>query len=391
MATVRSALILSALLLVVPAASGLAHAQDLGFGAHPMPTGFARITPRWDNFLFTGNHTDALGGGGTADTGGTAYTGLFSVQADFRTFVVALAVPMAFTHTWVTTTFPVVGSNTRYDDQTELGNLELEGYANIDIGPEHRLLIGGGIALPTATDQLNMAGGSSMTTQLRGFFTRQAAWHTSFRNPAAWADQSFSIWPSVTYRYAIDWLLVTGSGSIPFFLPTHGDYGGAVLGNTATYAPGEAAVARGNVEVVFQLDVAAALRLGNLVDVGASFLGWALPSGAGMRGNPDLGQTAISLFVRTDDALDFPLGAGFEWILDLDNAWGPSGGDRRFWGAHAYLFGRIDVGDSGQLSTPDFHPDDVEPIHVGPTSGGGTAPSEGASETSGETTTTTTP
>jgi len=172
---------------------------------------------------------------------------------------------------------------------------------------------------------------------------------------------------------------VNATAAIPIFLPTHGDYGGAVLGNVATYAPGEAQIARGNVEMMMTLEVGAALRLGNIVDVGASFLGWALPSAAGVRGNPDLGQTAIALSIRTDDALDFPLGAGFEWILDLDNAWGPTGGDRRFWGGHAYIYGRFDVGQSGQVTAPDFHPDDVEPVHVGPTS---TTPS------SGETTTT---
>ena len=374
----RSALILALAIACLPVT---ASAQDLGFGAHAMPTGYARITPRWDNYLFTGNHTDAVGAGGTVDTGGTAWVSNFSVMADFRTFVVALSVPVAFTHTWQTTSNVPLLSGTRNDDQGELGNIELEGFANVDLGPEHRLLIGGGIALPTSTDPLNApTAGSPMTPiQTRGFFTRQAAWHTSFRNPAAWADQSFTIWPAATYRWASDWLVVNATAAIPIFLPTHGDYGGAVLGNTATFAPGETAIARGNVEMMMTVEVGAALRLGNIVDVGASFLGWALPSAAGVRGNPDLGQTAIALSIRTDDALDFPLGAGFEWILDLDNAWGPTGGDRRFWGGHAYIYGRFDVDQSGQVSAPDFHPDDVEPVHVGPTS---TTPS------SGETTTT---
>ena len=48
-----------------------AHAQSVGFGAHAMPTGEARITPRWDNFFVTGNHTDALGVG-SADTASCA-------------------------------------------------------------------------------------------------------------------------------------------------------------------------------------------------------------------------------------------------------------------------------------------------------------------------------
>lgn len=374
MATVRSALIIPlALALLAPAA---AHAQDLGFGAHAVPTSEARITPRWDNYLFTGNHTENIAGG-TSDVGGTLWATGLSVQADFRTFVVAMNIPIAFTHTWFATNLPVVGSRSDYSDQTELGNIQFEGFANIDLGAEHRLLIGGGIALPTATDQASPSSG-------RGFFTRQAAFHSTFRNPAAWADQSFGIWPTATYRYAVDWLLVHATGSIPIFLPTHGDYGGAVLGTVNLWAPGETTVARGNVELMLNLEVGAALRLGNIVDVGASFLGWALPSASGMMGNPDLGQTALALSVQTDDALDFPLGAGFEWILDLDNAWGPSGGDRRFWGAHAYVYGRFDVGAGGAISTPDFHPDDVGPVHVGPSGGGGgatDAPSDGTTST----------
>ena len=358
-----------------------AHAQDVGSGAHAMPTGEARITPRWDNFLFTGNHTDTLGVG-TADTGGTEWASLFSAQADFRTFVINLAIPLAFGHSWATTT---VGgaSRTTNDDQAELGNIELEGYANVDIGSEHRLLIGGGLALPTATDQLNFPTTGSLGTpvSLRGIPVRQGAWHTSFRNAAAWADQAFTIWPTASYRYATDWLLVRASGSIPFFLPTRGTYGAAVLGAPLAFSPGETTVARGNVEVMFELDVSGAVRLGNIVDVGASFLGWALPSAAGMMGNPDLGQTAVSLFAQTDEALDFPLGAGFEWIIDLDNAWGPSGGDRRFWGAHAYIYGRIDIGEHGAVSTPDFHPEGAERVHVGPSEGG-------ASTETGATTTT---
>ena len=77
-------------MLALASVPSIASAQDLGFGAHEMPTGFARITPRWDNYLFTGNHTDAAGGG-SVDTGGTAWASNFSVMADFRTFVVALS------------------------------------------------------------------------------------------------------------------------------------------------------------------------------------------------------------------------------------------------------------------------------------------------------------
>lgn len=390
-------LVLASLLFV--ALAPRAHAQDVGFGAHPRPTSFARVTARWDNYLFTGNHSTDLGAG-TSDVGGTLWASSLSASADFGAFVVNLSIPMAFTHTWFSTHgVPLIADTQTFSDQAELGNIELEGFADIDIGPEHRLLVGGGLALPTATDQYNLAGAGGGTTQTRGFFTRQAAWHAAFRNPAAWADQSFTLWAAASWRWATDWLLVHATGSIPFFLPTHGDYGGAVIG-PVVFAPGERTIARGNVEVMFQVDAGAALRLGNLVDIGASFLGWALPSAAGVMGNPDLGQTAIALQIQTDDALDFPLGAGFEWILDLDDAWGPSGTDQRFWGAHAYITGTFDVGQSGSFSTADFHPDDVEPVHIGPSgSGGGGGASEGASgegtsegaTSEGATDTTTTP
>lgn len=376
---------IGALVVLWLSLAGVAQAQDLARGAPAMPpSGVTRITPRWDNYLFTGNHTEALAGG-TSDVGGTLWASALSVTADFRDFVLAMNIPLAFTHQWFSTNIPLVGTTTNYSDQAELGNIELEGFANIDLGPEHRLLIGGGLALPTATDQVNPMSG-------RGFLTRQAAFHTAFRNPAAWADQAFTLWPTASYRYAIDWLLVHATGAIPIFFPTHGDYGSAVVGPPGGFfAPGEAAIGRGNVELMLTLEVGAAVRLGNLVDVGASFLGWALPSATGVRGNPDLGQTALAFSVRTDEALDFPLGAGFEWILDLDNAWGPSGGDRRFWGANFYVYGHFDVGSGGQITTSDFHPDDVEPVRLGPLSpggSGGTGAPGSAPEAPAQTTTT---
>jgi hypothetical protein len=368
------------------ALASTAHAQTIGFGAHAMPTGEARITPRWDNYLFTGNHTDNVA---MLDSGGTVWASALSVQADFRTFVVNLSIPMAFLHTWATQ-HGLGGIGSFTDDQFELGNIELEGYANIDIGAEHRLLIGGGLALPTATDQLNPGAPGSARTAY-GPNVRAAAWHTSFRNPAAWTDQAFTIWPTASYRFANEWLLVRANASIPIFFPTHGTYGAAVIVPPDGWPVGETPVARGQVELMFAADVSGAIRLGNIVDIGASLMGWALPSGAGMRGNPDLGQTAVSFFAQTDDALDFPLGAGFEWIVDLDDAWGPTGGDRRFWGAHFYIFGRIDVGDHGEVSTPDLHPEGAEHVEWPGQTGGTTTtttPTEGGTEA---TTTTTTP
>ncbi len=357
-----------------------ASAQDLGFGAPSRSDAFVRITPRWDNFLFTGNHSDPIVGGGHTDIGGTVWASHLSVQADFRDFLVQLSIPLAFIHTWASAS-PDPLNLSSSSDQTELGNIELEGFANIDVGPEHRLLIGGGIALPTATDQFN----TGSFAGARGLLTRQSAWHTSFRNPAAWADQAFTIWPAAVYRWAVDWIVVNATASIPIFLPTHGDYGARVL--APSLAPGETVIGRGNVEMMFQLEAGAALRLGNVVDVGASLLAWALPSAAGMDGDPDLGQTALALAIRTDEDLDFPLGAGFEWILDLDNAWGPTGGDRRFWGAHAYVYGRFEIGQSGDVSADDWSPEGVERVHVGPAGSGGAsdapsdAPSDGEAST----------
>jgi hypothetical protein len=376
--------------LVMATHAASAHAQDIGFGAHAMPTGEARITPRWDHYLFTGNHTTG-GGAATLDTGGTSWAAPLSIQADFRSLVVNLTLPMAFLHEWNTSN---VANVHQTDDQFELGNLELEGLANIDLGTEHRLLVGGGIAIPTATDQLSDTMGAR-TLNAYGAIVRSAAWHSSNRNPLAWADQTFGLWATGAYRWASEWVLVRASGSVALYLPTHGAFAGGVGGGGAAiiqpsiYAPGEGMVARGQVELMMSLDVSGAIRIQNMIDAGVSFLGWALPSGAGAPMNPDLGQTAVTLFVQTDEALDFPLGGGFEWIFDLDESWGPTGNDRRFWGAHAYIYGRFDIGNNGAVTTPDFHPTTTsEPVTIAPA---GTVPSIEGSSSGTTTTTTTTP
>jgi hypothetical protein len=317
-------------------------AQDLGGGAHAMPTSEYRLTARWDTGLFTGAHseTSILG---TGAFGGTSWSSVFSAQLDARDWVVGLAVPLAFMHDYVTATAGGITSTTN-DDQAELGNIEVEGYVNVDLGsPEHRLLVGGGVALPTATDQLSEAGMPRRI--LTGNLVRQAAWHSMFRNAAAWADQSFGLWATASYRFASEWVLVQASGSIPLFFPTHGRYGSTVLGQVFP-GDGNTPVGRGNVEMMLSLDAYGAIRIANVIDAGVSFLAWALPSGTGVMNQPDLGQTALALSVRTDDALDFPIGGGFEWIIDLDDAWGPTGGDRRMWGAHLYVYGRFDLGES---------------------------------------------
>jgi hypothetical protein len=313
----------------------IASAQDIQFGAHHRPSLSGRgnlgaVTARWDTYAF-GENQDTAG----AHTEITSWANMFSASADLGEFVFALAIPLGYAHS----TTSVAGVS-RSSDQAELGNIELEGFADIDIGPEHRLLIGGGIALPTATDQLGSGGGFGGVT---GYAVRQVGWRTSFRNPAAWADQSFGIWPEIAYRFQSEWVLLTATGSIPFFLPTSGSSGGAVL-------------QRGNVEMMMMLDVAGAVRILDAVDAGVSFLGWALPSGAGVMGNPDLGQTAATIFVRTDDMLDLPVGGGFEMIFNLDNSWGPTGDSGKFWGAHIFVYGRFDVGSSGAVSTSDWDP-----------------------------------
>jgi hypothetical protein len=342
----RAALSLTLVLTFVPA---LAQAQDLGFGAHARPRGQAVIMPRWDTYAF-GENIDGVGG---ARTNLTSWANVFSGQLDFNQWVVNVAVPVGFAHL---NTTALGGSST--DDQAELGNIELEGFADIDLGPEHRLLIGGGIALPTATDQLTVGA----TGTFRGQVVRTVAWATSFRNPAAWADQSFGLWPSASYRFASEWVLVTATGSIPFFFPTNSDVGGPVLH-------------RGNVEMMLTIDVAAAVRIVDIVDAGVSFLGWAMPSGAGAMGNPDLGQTAATIFVRTDDALDLPVGGGFEMIFNLDNGWGPTGDSGKLWGAHIFLYGRFDVGPSGTVTEADWDPATTDPAAPAPATTDGSATS----------------
>jgi len=350
MDAMRVALIL--VVLAILGASASAAAQDLGFGAHARPRSGVLVMPRWDTYAF-GENIDVVGG---AHTNITSWANVFSAQADFNQFVLNFAIPLGFGHTSTS----VVGISTG-TDQAELGNIELEGLVDIDIGAEHRLLIGGGIALPTATDQLT----STYTT---GNLVRSAAWYTSFRNPAAWADQSFGLWPTANYRFASEWVLFRATGTIPIFFPTQGDLGGAVLH-------------RGNVELMFSCDIEGAVRLFDILDAGVSFLGWALPSGAGARFNPDLGQTAATIFVRTDDALDLPIGGGFEMIFNLDNTWGPTGDSGRFWGAHIFVYARFDVGSGGTVTEADWDPSQAD-------AAGPATPIPG---TTSETTTTTTP
>lgn len=284
-----------------------------GFGAPA--EGVIRFAPRWDTFIFTQGQSSGAGSSTL-----TSWANLFSLEVDLGFLVLRGIVPLGFIHSSSTT----AGISTS-DDQAELGNLTFEGYANVALGPEHRLLLGGGIALPTATDP-RCSGSFSC---IRGPIVRAISWISSFRGAPLWAEQSFSIVPTAEYRLAVPWVLFSAIGSIPIFIPTDSNTGGPL--------------GRGNVELMLALDVSGAVRIVNIVDAGISFLGWAMPSGAGLMGNPDLGQTALTFFVRTDPELDSPVNGGVEFIVNLDNGWGPTGETNRYWGLHLWVGARFDV------------------------------------------------
>jgi hypothetical protein len=170
---------------------------------------------------------------------------------------------------------------------------------------------------------------------------RQLAWQTTFRNAAAWAEPAITIWPSIEYRFAAPWILVRANGAVPVFFPTQSN-GGPVT------------VVRGNVELMLTLDASVALRVWNFVDVGVGFLAWMMPTAATeslvlpevpgiFKRGPDLGQTALTFAVRTDDELDSPIGGGVELLVNLDDTWGPTGTTGRYWGLSAFVRGAFDV------------------------------------------------
>jgi hypothetical protein len=294
--------------------------RPIAFGAPA--AGTIRIMPRWDNYVFT-EHAP-VGALGTFDV--NIWTTTFGVDIDIGDAVFRATVPLGYERVSTSGGTGTGGGS----DQAELGNVLLEGLANIDLGSrEQRLLIGGGVAVPTATDQ---ACASGTGCSGRGNGVRQIAWAVSFRNAPAWTEQALTIWPSIEYRLGVPWFLFAANGTIPVFFPINSQLGGPLL--------------RGNVELMLALDVSGAVRIVNVVDVGVSFLAWALPSGAGYtRGtvSPDLGQTALSFFVRTDPELDVPVFGGAEFILNLDNSWGPTGDTGKLWGLRLFIGGRFDV------------------------------------------------
>lgn len=296
--------------------------EALQFAA-PLEGSF-RLTARWDTAVFTETTASGLGASLTV----TSWSNLFSFGVDTGEFVGRLVLPLGYLRSSVSP-MPTTGSGA--SDQAELGNVELEGYASIVLGPEHRLLIGGGVALPTATDQPCETGACGAA----GAIVRQISWAATFRNAAAWGNQAFTLWPGVDYTLGIPWVLVHATAAVPIFFPTNSRIGGGPL------------VQHGNVDLMLSLEVSGAVRIVDVVDVGAAFLAWALPSGVGYSPgagySPDLGQTALSFFVQTDPELDVPVTGGAEFILDLDETWGPTGDPGKFWGLRFWLGGRFDL------------------------------------------------
>lgn len=318
-----------ALVLLVGLLASPAAAQGHELAAPVRSAGEYRVTTRWDSYVFSAGRSE-LG----LDSRSTSWANVLSAQLDVGALTVRLSVPLAYIDGERHSTFASMPFAVHYD-QAELGNISVEAFGAVDLGtPEHRLLLGGGLAAPTATDQ---AAGDPL--DLTGRIIRASAWLSSFRNPAAWQEHSFALWLSAEYRLSVPWLVVTAAAALPVFIPTDSRVGGPRL--------------RGSVEMMVTVDVSAAVRILDIIDVGAAFLAWAMPSGAvgaappaillrpGL-GVPDLGQTAVTLFVRTDDALPFPIGGGFEMLFNLDETWGPTGSQDGYWGARVFLTARID-------------------------------------------------
>jgi hypothetical protein len=228
-------------------------------------------------------------------------------------------------------------------------NLELSGLADIPIGPEHRLLIGGGMALPTARNGVSACSPLPTDTPcLRDAATRASAWAVGFRHAPAWADLSVTLWPELEYMLGIPWFLLHVDAAAPLFFPIVTDADGARWG-------GPQPLARGQVELMLTLELSAAIRLSTVVDIGATFLGWAIvtgldaPAGCGSLcpdRHPQAAQGAISAFVRTDPQIDSPIGGSVELSYDLAPWWlSTSVFSPTFqpWALHFSLFGRFDI------------------------------------------------
>lgn len=297
--------------------------------AQPRPPWFAapardtyRVTLRWDSTF----HVDDV-------SSRVTWANTLSVQADLSTVVLRTAVPLAYL------------SALRFSgDQAELGDASLEALANVELGPEHRLLIGGGVALPTATDpsgHCRDAGGLSFYCPYGGT-ERAQAWAMGFRNPAAWTDHALTLTPSLEYTLGVPWFLLNVVAQVPIFFPTDSSYGGSI------------AHAHGDVDVLLSLEAYAALRIVDVVDVGAGFAGLASPSSWATCSHcatlPD-SIAALTVFVRTDPTLASPVGGGAELVYDLTEgyAWWVGTLDP-IWAIRLFVEGRIDV----STRTPEF-------------------------------------
>lgn len=307
-------------------------AAPLSFGA--ASPGTLRLAGRWDSSFFVSpGYVDRSGL--VWDPPITDIANELTLSVDLGSTVVRAMLPLGYTHV-VYDSLPTI-------DQAELGDLTLDAYANVELDPTQRFLIGGGVALPTATDTYCAGRCTS-----RGMNVRTRAWQITFRDPAAWSDQTITLVPSIDYTLGVPWFLLHVVGSVSIFFPIDPNVGG----------PQPAA--RGAVDVMPFLDLSAALRIERYADVGASFLGWVIatvnentpidpPSGLPF-GSPrtvrQFAQAAVTFFARTDPELDAPVGGTIELVYDLHgwhttDVYAPYLGQT--WSIHASLHGRLDL------------------------------------------------
>lgn len=260
-----------------------------------------------------------------------------SVSLDFGSLLVRGTLPFGYLSEWQ-----------RDIDNAEVGNASVEAYADVPLDPTQRLLLGGGLVMPSGTDPTCLDPCS--TTGMR---VRTRAWQITVRDGAAWSDETVTLVPTVDYTLGIPWFLLHAAASVPIFFPIDPNIGG----------PQPAA--RGAVDVMPSLEIQAAVRVEHWVDVGASFLGWVIatvddataltpppPTGVPVivgwdRHVGQRAQAALTAFVRTDPELDAPVGGALELLFDLD-AWHTTEPFAyrlgQSWSIQASLHGGLDVG-----------------------------------------------
>lgn len=302
----------------------------------PRPAAFAapavgqlRLAARWDTFLYVGSAS-------RYDPQVTQLANEMTLSLDFGSVLVRGTLPFAYAN---------VPADVDTIDRSEVGNTSLEGYANVALDTTQRLLIGGGVVLPTGTDPNCLSGCTH-----QGMNVRTRAWQISFRDGALWADETVTVAPAIDYTLGIPWFLLHVVGSVPIFFPIDPDVGG----------PQPAA--RGAVDVMPSLDLSVALRIEHWIAIGASFLGWVIATvNENTPTRPDVmvgtlvlpstrvgqyAQAAITGFVRTDPELDAPIGGEIEVIYDL-HSWHTNAPFEAYlgqtWSIHASIHGRFDV------------------------------------------------